>query len=338
MTPDTAAVENPFKIIFMGTPDFAVPSLTALLAHGEHVVAVVTQPDRPKGRGRKLTAPPVKQLAIDAGLPVLQPEKIGGPDFLNRIGDLQPDLIVVTAYGRILPGRLLNLPPLGTINVHGSLLPKYRGAAPVQWALLSGEHETGVTIMQMDEGMDTGDILLTEKIPIRQDDTAATLMEKLAELGGRALTVALDLLRVGKLTPIRQDDSQATAAPPLVKTMGRVDWTKPAAEISCQIRGLDPWPATFTSAGGKRLRLFKPAVIEHPAAIGHIRQATPGLREPIAPGTVCRADGNGLLVATGRDFLLIQEVQPEGGRRMATGAFLSGHPLTVGQQLGGSAD
>ena len=314
----------------MGTPDFAVPSLSGLLAHGEHVVAVVTQPDRPKGRGRKLTAPPVKQLAIDAGLPVLQPEKIRGQDFLDRIRDFLPDLIVVTAYGRILPGHLLNLPRLGTINVHGSLLPKYRGAAPVQWALLNGEQETGVTIMQMDEGMDTGDILLTEKIPISPDDTGATLMKKLGELGGQALIAALDLLRVGKLQPLRQDDSLATSAPPLTKSMGRIDWMKSAAEISCQVRGLDPWPATYTSAGGKRLRLFKPTVIEHRAVMGTVS----GVREPIAPGTLCRADDQGLLIACGRDFLLIQEVQPEGGRRLTAGAYLSGHPLTVGQQFG----
>jgi methionyl-tRNA formyltransferase len=334
MIPDKAVTGNPFKIVFMGTPEFALPSLTGLLAHGEHVVAVVTQPDRPKGRGRKLTAPPVKQLAVDAGLPVLQPEKIRGMDFLNLIGELQPDLIVVTAYGRILPGPLLNLPPLGTINVHGSLLPKYRGAAPVQWALLNGEQETGVTIMQMDEGMDTGDILLTEKIPISQDDTAATLMKKLAELGGRALTAALDLLRAGKLEPIRQDESRATSAPPLVKTMGRIDWSKPAAEISCRIRGLDPWPATSAAVAGKRLRLYRPTVIERQAAIDRIRQTAPGLSESIAPGTICGVDDQGLLVACGRDFLLIREVQPEGGRRMAAGAFLSGHPLTVGQQFG----
>jgi len=334
MTPDKPGTDNPFRIVFMGTPEFAVPSLSGLLAHGEHVVAVVTQPDRPKGRGRKLTAPPVKQRAIDAGLPVLQPEKIRGRDFLDRIRDFQPDLIVVTAYGRILPGHLLNMPPLGTINVHGSLLPKYRGAAPIQWALLKGEQETGVTIMQMDEGMDTGDILLNEKISISPDDTSATLMKKLAELGGQALIAALDLLRAGKLTPSRQDDSLATAAPPLTKTMGRVDWTKSAVEISCQIRGLDPWPATYTYVGGKRLRLFKPTVIAPKAAVNLSPHIVPGSAEPIAPGTLCCAGDQGLLVACGRDFLLIQEVQPEGGRRMAAGAFLSGHPLSVGQQFG----
>jgi methionyl-tRNA formyltransferase len=334
MTPNKAKSNNAFTIVFMGTPDFAVPSLTALLDHGENVVAVVTQPDRPKGRGRKLTAPPVKQLALDAGLPVLQPEKIRGQDFLAQLKDFQPDLIVVTAYGRILPGRLLNMPPLGTINVHGSLLPKYRGAAPVQWAILNGDSETGVTIMQMDEGMDTGDILLTRKIPIGPDDTAATLMTKLADLGGRALTAALGLLRDGKLAPTRQDENLATTAPPLVKTMGLVDWSKPAAEISCQIRGMDPWPTTYTSIAGKRFRLFRPTVIDDQAAIDRLLKACPKTDRPIEPGTLCRVESDGLIIATGKGFLHVQEVQPEGSRRMTVGAYLSGHSLAIGQILG----
>lgn len=334
MTPNKAKSNNAFTIVFMGTPDFAVPSLTALLDHGENVVAVVTQPDRPKGRGRKLTAPPVKQLALDAGLPVLQPEKIRGQDFLAQLKDFQPDLIVVTAYGRILPGRLLNMPPLGTINVHGSLLPKYRGAAPVQWAILNGDSETGVTIMQMDEGMDTGDILLTRKIPIGPDDTAATLMTKLADLGGRALTAALGLLRDGKLAPTRQDENLATTAPPLVKTMGLVDWSKPAAEISCQIRGMDPWPTTYTSIAGKRFRLFRPTVIDDQAAIDRLLKTCPKTDRPIEPGTLCRIESDGLIIATGKGFLHVQEVQPEGSRRMTVGAYLSGHSLAIGQILG----
>ena len=337
MKPNPAETNNPFTIIFMGTPDFAVPSLAGLLDHGEHVVAVVTQPDRPKGRGRKLTAPPVKQLAIDAGLPVLQPENIRGHDFLAQLKEFQPDLIVVTAYGKILPGHLLNMPSLGTINVHGSLLPKYRGAAPVQWALLNGDSETGVTIMQMDEGMDTGDILLTRKIPIGPDDTGATMMTKLADLGGRALIAALDLLRDGKLPPVKQDENLATTAPPLVKTMGLVDWSKPAKEISCQIRGLDPWPTTYTSAAGKRFRLFRPTVIEDQAAMDHLLKTCPKSDRPAEPGTLCRADSAGLIIATGKGFLQIQEVQPEGSRRMTVAAYLSGHPLAIGQKFGETA-
>jgi methionyl-tRNA formyltransferase len=321
---------NPFRIIFMGTPAFAVPSLKALLDHGEKIAAVVTQPDRPKGRGRKLTPPPVKEAAISAGLPVFQPEKIKGQDFLAQLRDFQPDLIIVAAYGRILPSPLLHMPRLGTLNVHGSILPKYRGAAPIQWALLNGESETGVTIMQMDEGMDTGDILLTKRIPITNDDTSGSLLEKLSKLGGRALAEALDLLRANRLFPVKQDDSQASAAPLLTKDMGRIDWSWPAARIGRFIRGLDPWPTAYTSLAGKRLRLFKPEVVEQAS----IDSGTAEASSPCAAGTVRRADDEGLLICTGRDFLLIKEIQPEGGRRMPVSAFLRGHPLPVDQQLG----
>ncbi len=307
---------NPYRIIFMGTPEFAVPSLKALLVHGENVVAVVTQPDRPKGRGRKLTPPPVKELALQEGLPVLQPTKIRTDDFLNSLREFSPDLIVVTAYGRILPGPLLNLPPLGTINVHGSLLPKYRGAAPIQWAVINGETETGITIMQMDEGMDTGDILLPGALAIEPDDTAGTLSVKMAELGGRLLVEALKLLKAGKLTPHKQDESQATMAPPLTKELGRIDWSKPAFALSCLIRGLDPWPTAYTHLDGKLLRLFSPRVIED-----QVDQQ---------PGTLCRADAEGLLIATSKDYLLVKAVQLEGSKRMPVDAFLRGRPLTPG--------
>jgi len=303
----------------MGTPEFAVPSLKALLAHGENVVAVVTQPDRPKGRGRKLTPPPVKELALQEGLTVLQPTKIRTDEFLNGLREFSPDLIVVTAYGRILPGPLLNLPPLGTVNVHGSLLPKYRGAAPIQWAVINGEPETGITIMQMDEGMDTGDILLPGALPIAPDDTAGTLSVKMAELGGKLLVEALELLKAGKLIPRKQDESQATMAPPLTKELGCIDWSQSASAISCLIRGLDPWPTAYTYLDGKLLRLFRPRVIED-----QVDQQ---------PGTLCRADAEGLLIATGKDYLLVREVQLEGAKRMPVDAFLRGRPLTPGIQF-----
>lgn len=300
----------------MGTPQFAVPSLAALLARGEEVAAVVCQPDKPRGRGRRLMPPPVKEAALAAGLAVLQPDRIRTPEFLARIRDLAPDLIVVTAYGRILPGELLRLPPFGTINVHGSLLPRYRGAAPIQWAVLNGDTETGITIMQMDEGMDTGDILLAEKLAIAPHDTAGSLAEKMAALGGTLLGQALDALRAGKLVPRRQDERLATLAPPLRKEQGVIDWQKPAREIGCLIRGLDPWPMAHTTLEGKWLRLFRPRIIA-----GAVREA---------PGTLCRADRDGLLVATGQDALLIAEVQMEGGRRMEVDAFLRGRPLKPG--------
>lgn len=318
----------------MGTPAFAVPSLNALLAHGENIVAVVTQPDRPSGRGRKLAPPPVKEVALQAAIPVLQPQKIKGEDFLARLRSFLPDLIVVAAFGRILPGHLLHMPPLGTINVHGSLLPKYRGAAPVQWALLKGETTTGITIMQMDEGLDTGDILFTEKIAIDPEDTAGSLMVKLAELGGHALVKAIDLLREGKIVRIKQDNSLATLAPPLSKDMGRINWTESAAAISRLIRGLDPWPATYTMAEGTRMRLFAPKVIDSPAECKSIEQHLTERGMAIAPGTICLTGQEGLVIATGSKFLLIREVQPEGGRRMTVDSYLRGHPLKEGQVIG----
>ncbi len=305
-----------YRIIFMGTPEFAVPSLQALLDHGEEVVAVVCQPDKPKGRGRKLSPPPVKELALAASIPVLQPTKVRTPEFLEELGSYRPDLMVVTAYGRILTGPVLNLPPLGTINVHGSLLPKYRGAAPVQWAVLNGDPETGITIMQMDEGMDTGDILLPGSLAIEPDDTAGTLAVKMAGLGGRLLIEALELLKGGNLHPQKQDDSLATPAPPLTKELSPIDWQKSAQEISCQIRGLDPWPMAHTTLEGKWLRFFAPRVIPGP-----VREAA---------GTLCRADKTGLTVATGEGYLRLGEVQIEGAKRMSADAFLRGRPLEAG--------
>lgn len=307
------------RIIFMGTPDFAVPTLQALIDSPDEVVTVICQPDRKKGRGKKLTPPPVKVLAEDAGIPVLQPTAIRTDDFLETIRSLQPDLIVVTAYGRILPGSLLNLPPLGTINVHGSLLPRYRGAAPIQWAVLNGESETGVTIMQMDEGMDTGDILLPVTLPITDEDTSGSLFDKLSKVGGKALVKAIGLLKEGKLLPVKQDDSLATEAPMLNKEMGHLDWSRDAAELHCLIRGLDPWPSAYGFLAGKRFRFFRPQVVAGP------------VQE--APGMLCRADKEGVLVATGRDYLLIREIQPEGKKRMTVQSCLCGMQLPVGEKF-----
>lgn len=312
--------QQPLKIIFMGTPEFAVSSLQALLDSRHEVVAVVTQPDRPRGRGRKLTAPPIKDLALQAGVEVLQPVAIKTEAFRDELASYQADIFAVTAYGRILPGPLLNIPPMGTINVHGSILPKYRGAAPVQWAILNGETEAGVTIMQMDEGLDTGDILLPGAIPVAPDDTAATMALKLAELGGRLLVEALDKLQAGELKPQPQDNSLVTLAPPLTKEQGQIDWFEPALAISCRIRGLDPWPTAYTFLHGKRLRLFQPEIVSN--------------SDSSEPGTICAADKNGLLIATGLESLLIKEVQLAGSKRMAVGPFLQGHKLTPGIRLG----
>jgi methionyl-tRNA formyltransferase len=313
------------RIVFMGTPEFAVPSLEVLLDRGENIVCVVTQPDRPKGRGRKIMEPPVKKLALQASIPVLQPENVKTDNFLAELRTYEPDLIILTAYGKILPESILNLPPLGTINVHGSLLPKYRGAAPIQWALINGETETGVTIMQMDEGMDTGDILLQEKLPVSQKDTAGTMAVKMAELGGEALGAALDLIQANKLKPIKQDNNLASFAPPLRKKDGLVDWSHSAVQISCQIRGLDPWPTTYTTLSGKRLRLFSPEVADRSLCLSC------SISEP---GIICAADRNGLLITTGDGCLLIKEIQAEGSRRMGVDAYISGHSIQPGTLLG----
>ena len=311
---------QPLRIIYLGTPEFAVPPLQALLDHGEQVLAVITQPDRPRGRGKKLCPPPVKELALARGITVLQPGKIRTDDFLNEIAALKPELLVVAAYGRILPGPLLNLPPHGTINIHGSLLPAYRGAAPIQRAILEGERETGVTIMQMDEGMDTGDIILQRTLPIADDDTSASLAAKMAPLGAKALLEALELLKVGKLPRQKQDDDQATLAPLLCKTMAPIDWQRPAVEISRQIRALDPWPLARTTLNGHSLRLFKPQVADEP-----------GGGEP-GTVTVVQPENNRLGFATGKGCLLVTEIQREGGKRLPVADFLRGHPIKPGDR------
>ncbi len=310
---------TPLRIIFMGTPDFAVPTLRALLDSPDEVVTVICQPDRKKGRGKKLCPPPVKLLALEHNVPVLQPTAIRTDDFLHTIKALQPDLIVVTAYGRILPGSLLYLPRLGTINVHGSLLPKYRGAAPIQWAVINGEKETGITIMQVNEGMDTGDILLPVTIPIAEDDTSGILFEKLAALGGQTICKAIALMKDGKLPPVKQDDSLATEAPMLNKEMGHLDWSMDARKLHCLIRGLDPWPSAYSFLDEKRFRFFCPKVVER------------NVSEP--PGTLCQADKTGLLIATGNNYLRIGEIQPEGKKRMPVQSCLCGMQLPIGAQF-----
>jgi methionyl-tRNA formyltransferase len=312
--------EKSFRIIFMGTPDFSVPALQTLLNGVDQVVAVITQPDRPKGRGKKLAQPPVKVLAESAGIPVLQPTKIRTTEFADQLRSYQPDLIVLAAYGRMLPPGILDLPSLGCINIHGSLLPRHRGAAPIQWAIIKGDQEAGVTIMQMDEGMDTGAMLLSASIPVAKDETAGSLFTKLSQLSGTALLQALDLLRDDKLSPIKQNHSLASKAPPLKKEDGCIDWTKSAQEIHCLIRGLDPWPTAYSFLNEVRFRFFCPELKESDS--------------PLRPGTVINADRNGLLLATGKGDVLIHEIQPAGKKRMSVKAYLCGQPLQPGQIFG----
>lgn len=310
---------QPLKIIFMGTPDFAVASLDALITGPDQVVAVVSQPDKKQGRGKKLAAPAVKKRALEAGIPVLQPEKIKTQEFLDQLRSYTPDLIVVAAYGRILPASILQLAPLGCINVHGSILPKYRGAAPIQWAVINGDKEAGVTIMQMDEGMDTGDILHIAALEVDENETAGGLFWKLAELGGIALLDTIEKLKEHEIIPIPQNDNEASHAPMLKKNDGHIDWNQPAKAIHNRIRGLDPWPCAFSFLDGKRLRLFTPEVV-------HMESHTP-------PGTVIRADKAGLLINTGDNCLLLHELQPEGKKRMKAADYLNGQPIKGGTIL-----
>ena len=306
------------RIVFMGTPEFAVPSLEVLL-RSDQVVGVVTQPDRPKGRGQTLAPSPVKLIAQRESIPLLQPTKMKDPTFLAALEAWKPDLIAVAAFGRILPPAVLSLPPKGCINVHGSLLPKYRGAGPIQWAIINGETETGITTMLMDEGMDTGAMLLQEKIPITPDDTAGSLSPRLAELGGRLLVETIARLKAGTLVSRPQDHNLATLAPLLKKEDGAIDWTLPAATIANRIRGLTPWPGAYTFLGADRWVIYRAAAVHETSAM------TPGRVETVAKDAIH--------VATGQGILAIKEIQPANSRRMAVTQYLAGHPVQVGMQL-----
>jgi len=300
------------RLAFLGTPAFAVPPLEALLRAGHDLAVVVAQPDRPAGRGQVLREPATKVWARQHGIPVLQPEKVKDGRLAAELAALRPGALVVAAYGRILGPDLLRLAPLGAINVHGSLLPRWRGAAPIQWAVASADRETGVTIMQMDEGLDTGDILVQRAMPIAPDDTAETVSERLADLGGRVLVEALDGLSRGALVPVRQDPGQATLARILEREDGRIDWRRSAGEISARLRGFAPWPGAFTTLDGKLLKVLA-ASIQEPAG------------QAARPGSAFRVTGRGMGVACGGGTaLLVERVQPEGRPAQEALAFLNG--------------
>lgn len=306
----------------MGTPEFAVPSLQVLLSGKDTVVGVVTQPDQPAGRGMSLHAPPVKVLASAHRIPVFQPTKLRIPGVIEQLRSWQPDLIIVAAYGRILPTTILTLPPLGCINVHASLLPKYRGAGPIQWAIACGERETGVTIMRISERMDAGDILLQKTIPIARDDTGGTLHDKLARLGAEALSEAVGLLKRGRLVARPQNEAEATYAPLIKKEDGRIDWSQDAATIERRIRAFNPWPSAYTTLNGKLLKVIAARVEETPNY------------SSTAPGTVIAVTPMSLAVATGAGALSLIEVQLEGKKRLSIEEFLKGHHLEPGLVLG----
>lgn len=312
------------RIVFMGTPDFASASLEALLRSDDSIVGVVTQPDRPKGRGQTLTPSPVKLLAQREQIPLLQPLKMKDPEFFHTLAGWKPDLIAVAAFGRILPPAILSLPPLGCINVHGSLLPKYRGAGPIQWAIINGETETGITTMLMDEGMDTGAMLLREAIPIKPDDTVGTLSPRLAELGGRLLVETIAQLKAGTLVPQPQNASLATSAPLLNKEDGVIDWALPATALANRVRGLSPWPGAYTTTTeGDRWTIWRALALPGPVTN--------------SPGIVVAVTTKAIHVATGEGVLAVTELQPANSRRMAVSQYLAGHPVVVGAQLGGPA-
>ncbi|RII28830.1 MAG: methionyl-tRNA formyltransferase [Geobacter sp.] len=307
----------PLRIVFMGTPEFACPTLQMLFDRGEDVIAVVTQPDRPKGRGQKLTPPPVKVLAEQHGVPVLQPVKVRAPEVITTLQELRPDLIVVIAFGQILPKALLDIPPKGCINVHASLLPRYRGAAPLNWCIVNGETETGVTTMLMDVGLDTGDMLVKKAIPINPDEDAQSLHDRLALLGAAAMAETLDLLAEGRLVPEKQDDSLTNYAPMMKKEDGLIDWTKEPRVVKNLVRGFTPWPGAFTTLDDKVLKICRVREGE-----GHGE-----------PGTVLRADKNGLEVACGSGSLFIEELQLEGRKRLPVQEFLTGVKIAPGTVL-----
>ena len=305
------------RIVFMGTPDFAVPSLQALIDAGHDVCAVYTQPDKPQGRKQILTAPPVKTLALEHDIPVFQPNTLKNEDEQARLREIAPEVIIVVAYGKLLPKAVLDIPPHGCINVHGSLLPRWRGAAPIQWAVIAGDEMAGVTTMQMAEGLDTGDMLLTYETKVGEKETAGELFDRLAQSGAELLIQTL--VKLDEITPRPQDDAQSCYAHMLDKQMAVIDWSKSAHEIDCLIRGLNPWPIALTTLSGERLKVF---AAEKAAGNGE-------------PGTVLEADPKkGLTVACGEGALGLTEIQLVGGKRMKAMDFLRGHAIEVGTKLG----
>lgn len=311
------------KLVFCGTPVFAVPTLKLALRAGYEVPLVVTQPDRPVGREQVLTAPPVKRTAMEAGIRVIQPEKIkNNAEFRAELERIQPDAILVVAYGRIIPKWMLDLPRLGNLNLHGSLLPKYRGAAPVQWAIANGEGATGATTMRLDEGLDTGDILLQREMALAPSITTADVFPLLAEMGADLMMETLRGLDAGTITPRKQDESKATVAPILTRDDGRMDFTRPAMALYNRWRGFQPWPGAWTMLGGKKLAVHRML----PTEVRGVRSGPPG-ELLVEQGTLFAACGEGT-------WLELVEVQAEGKRRMTAGEFLRGHSIQTGARLG----
>ncbi|MDO8643780.1 MAG: methionyl-tRNA formyltransferase, partial [bacterium] len=305
------------RIIFLGSPEIALPCLQALVPSGEQVLAVVSQPDRPAGRGQQLTPPPVAQYANEKKIPLLQPEKIG--EIFESLQSLKPDLMVVVAYGQYIPKKILALPSGGCLNIHFSLLPQYRGAAPIHWVLINNEEKTGVTSMKVTEKMDAGPIYLQQEVPIRPEDNVTILGQRLANKGAELLLETIDGLKRGALSPYEQEESESCWAPLLKKEMGQIDWTRPAKVLASLIRGTNPWPGAYTFIDRKRFKIYSAE-----AVVAKGKQL---------PGTVLETGPKGIQVACGQGALLLREVQIEGGRPLMSEEFLKGHPLETGTQF-----
>lgn len=310
------------KIIYMGTPDFAVAPLEAILKAGHEVTAVVTQPDRQKGRGREVQYSPVKECALSHGIPVLQPLKIKEKDAVEELRKYPADIFVVAAFGQLLSEEILNMPRLGCINIHASLLPAYRGAAPIQWCVINGEEKTGVTIMQMAKGMDTGDILLQKEVVLDEKETGGSLFDRLMETGAELIVEVLPKIEAGELTPVVQKEELATYAGKITKDMGNIDFAKSALTIERLIRGLNPWPSAFTHYKGKILKIWEADVVSECA----------NAENPV-PGTVIAMDKESFTLATGEGALRIRSLQPEGKKRMSCAEFMRGYEVKVGEAL-----
>ena len=321
--PDKKALPVRPKIIFFGTPFFAVSAMEALVQQRHDIRAVVTQPDRPKGRGRRLTAPPVKEHALLSGIKVLQPERVSTPSFCDLLRSFEPDLFVVVAFGQILKRQVLELPAWGALNIHASLLPRYRGAAPIQWAIINNEKKTGLTAMQMEEGLDTGPILHQEEVGISENETAGELHDRLAEKTGKFIIKTLEGLAEGRLEPKLQEERMASYAPKIDRSMTHIDWRLPALGIAALIRGLDPWPGATTSLSGKRIKIFSARMVRGDVGVGK-------------PGRVARKMGNAIQVETGNGLVEIGALQAPGKKRLPADIFLKGFPMEEGMLLGES--